>query len=99
MEVSSMFGAVLVAVDGSKHAAKAVDLATRLAQVDHDEVVVLHVTEVMPSRFRTPVSVDYALDEEAIRLAKRYAEALEAAGVKARTEFRHIHYGLSTSPG
>jgi nucleotide-binding universal stress UspA family protein len=37
--------------------------------------------------------VEYVLDEETIRLAKRYAEALEAAGVKARTEFRHIRHG------
>jgi nucleotide-binding universal stress UspA family protein len=93
LEVSSMFGTVLLAVDGSKHAEKAVDLATKLAQSDKDEVVVLHVTEVMPTRFPTPPDVEYALDEEAISLAKRYAEALEAAGVKARTEFRHVHSG------
>jgi nucleotide-binding universal stress UspA family protein len=88
-----MFGTVLLAVDGSKHAEKAVDLATKLAQVDGDKVVVLHVTEVMPTRFQVPSAVEYALDEETIQLARRYAEALEAAGVKARTEFRHIHSG------
>jgi len=47
----------------------------------------------MPTRFQVPSAVEYALDEETISLAKRYAEALEAAGVKARTEFRHIHSG------
>jgi nucleotide-binding universal stress UspA family protein len=88
-----MFGTVLLAVDGSKHAEKAVDLATKLAQIDHDEVVIVHVIEVMPTRFQVPPDVEYVLDEEAIRLAKRYAEDLEAAGVKARTEFRHIRYG------
>jgi nucleotide-binding universal stress UspA family protein len=88
-----MFGTVLLAVDGSKHAEKAVDLATKLAQTDGDKVVVLHVTEVMPARFQVPSAVEYALDEETIQLAKRYAEALGAAGVEARTEFRHIHSG------
>jgi nucleotide-binding universal stress UspA family protein len=88
-----MFGTVLLAVDGSKHAEKAVDLATKLAQIDHDEVVVVHVTEVLPTRFQVPPDVEYVLDEEVIRLAKRYAENLNAAGVKARTEFRHIRYG------
>jgi nucleotide-binding universal stress UspA family protein len=88
-----MFGTVLLAVDGSKHAEKAVDLATKLAQIDHDEVVVVHVTEVLPTRFQVPPDVEYVLDEEVIRLANRYAENLNAAGVKARTEFRHISYG------
>jgi nucleotide-binding universal stress UspA family protein len=92
-EVSSMFGTVLLAVDGSKHAEKAVDLATKLAQIDHDEVVIVHVTEVMPARFQVPPDVEYVLDEHAIRLAKQYAENLEAAGVKARTEFPYIRYG------
>jgi nucleotide-binding universal stress UspA family protein len=92
-EVDSMFGTILLAVDGSQHAEKAVDLATKLAQIDHDEVVVLHVTEVMPTRFQIPPDVEYVLDEETIRLAKRYVETLETAGVKARTEFRHIRYG------
>jgi nucleotide-binding universal stress UspA family protein len=87
-----MFGTVLLAVDGSEHAEKAVDLATKLAQIDGDKVV-LHVTEVMPTRFQVPSAVEYALDEETIQLARRYAEALEVAGVKARTEFRHIHSG------
>jgi nucleotide-binding universal stress UspA family protein len=88
-----MFGTVLLAVDGSTYAEKAVGLATKLAQIDHDEVVVLHVTEVMPTRFQIPPDVEHVLDEEAIRLARRYAEALAAAGVRAHTEFRHVRHG------
>jgi nucleotide-binding universal stress UspA family protein len=87
-----MFGTVLLAVDGSKHAEKAVDLATQLVQ-DDAEVVVLHVTEILPARFQTVTSADYTSDTEAIELAKRYAKDLGATGVKARTEFRHIRYG------
>jgi nucleotide-binding universal stress UspA family protein len=87
-----MFGTVLLAVDGSKHAEKAVDLAGKLIR-EHDEVVVLHVTEVLPARFQTTSGAEYAADQEAVELATRHAKEFESAGVRARTEFRHIRYG------
>jgi hypothetical protein len=45
-----MFGTILVAVDGSKPAAKAVELAARIAKADSDAIVVVHVTERLPYR-------------------------------------------------
>ncbi len=87
-----MFATILLAVDGSKHAAKAVDLAAQLA-VDDAEVVVLHVAEVLPARFQTTGAVDDAVDADVVALAKRYAKDLEAAGCRARTEFRQIRFG------
>jgi hypothetical protein len=42
-----MFGTILLAVDGSPYAERAAELTQRLT-ADGDEVVVLHVTEIMP---------------------------------------------------
>jgi nucleotide-binding universal stress UspA family protein len=48
-----MFGTILLAVDGSTFSEKAVELAKRLAAATNDEVVVTHVTELLPARFQT----------------------------------------------
>ena len=45
-----MFDTILVAVDGSKPAEKAVELAARIAKADGDAIVVVHVTESLPYR-------------------------------------------------
>jgi nucleotide-binding universal stress UspA family protein len=45
-----MFGTILLAVDGSKPAERAVELAARIAKADGDEIVVVHVTERPPYR-------------------------------------------------
>jgi hypothetical protein len=45
-----MFDTILVAVDGSKPAEKAVELAARIAKADGDAIVVVHVTERLPYR-------------------------------------------------
>jgi nucleotide-binding universal stress UspA family protein len=88
-----MFGAILLAVDGSKHSEKAVELAKRLATVGNDEVVVTHVTELLPARFQTYPGLDYEADHEVIELAQGYVAELEEAGIKARTELRSAQYG------
>jgi nucleotide-binding universal stress UspA family protein len=44
-----MFGTIVLAVDGSDHAHKAVELARELALAGGDEVVVTHVTELLPT--------------------------------------------------
>ena len=88
-----MFRTIMLAVDGSKYSEKAVELAKRLARDTHDEVVVAHVTELLPARFQTSPGLDDEADQEVIKLAKEYVAELEEAGIKARTEFRSAQYG------
>jgi nucleotide-binding universal stress UspA family protein len=88
-----MFGTILLAVDGSKYSEKAVELAKQLATVSNDEVVVAHVTELLPARFQTFPGVDSQLDQEAVEFSKAYVAELEEAGVKARAELRSSQYG------
>jgi nucleotide-binding universal stress UspA family protein len=88
-----MFGTILLAVDGSTYSEKAVELAKRLATATNDEVVVTHVTELLPARFQTFPGVDSQLDQEAVEFTRTYVAELEEAGVKARTELRSSQYG------
>ena len=88
-----MFGTILLAVDGSTYSEKAVELAKRLATTTNDEVVVTHVTELLPARFQTFPGVDSELDQEAVEFTKAYLAELEGAGVKARAELRSSQYG------
>jgi nucleotide-binding universal stress UspA family protein len=88
-----MFGTILLAVDGSEHSEKAVELAKRLAAATNDEVVVTHVTELLPARFQTFPGVDSMLDQEAVEFTKGYVAELEETGVKARSELRSSQYG------
>jgi nucleotide-binding universal stress UspA family protein len=74
------FGTILLAVDGSAHADRATELARKLATAGGDEVVVVHVTEMMVGRFTGPVDVDE--DQEAITRTKQHTQELETAGVK-----------------
>jgi nucleotide-binding universal stress UspA family protein len=88
-----MFRTIVLAVDGSKHSEKAVELAKRLAMATDDEVVVTHVTELLPARFQTYPGFDYEADREVVQLAQGYVAELEEAGIKARTELRSAQYG------
>jgi nucleotide-binding universal stress UspA family protein len=78
-----MFGTILLAVDGSPYAERAAELTQRLT-ADGDEVVVLHVTEIMP--IHGGVSVDVNLDVEGIEAAHRLGRDLEQAGVPTKVE-------------
>jgi nucleotide-binding universal stress UspA family protein len=88
-----MFKTILLAVDGSEHAEKAAELAAQLAREGNDEIVVTHVTEVLPARYQVHPGLDYEFDQEAIELAKGYATDMEADGLKVRIELRHSQYG------
>jgi len=88
-----MFRTIVLAVDGSKYSEKAVELAMQLAVSTNDEVVVTHVTELLPARFQTYPGLDYEMDREVIELAKRYVAELEEAGVNARAELRSAQSG------
>ncbi|HKQ00578.1 MAG TPA: universal stress protein [Actinomycetes bacterium] len=88
-----MFRTILLAVDGSKYSEKAVELAKHLATVGNEEVVVVHVTELLPARFQAYPGLDYEADNDVIELTKGYVADLEKAGVKARAELRSAQYG------
>jgi nucleotide-binding universal stress UspA family protein len=88
-----MFGTILLAVDGSTYSEKAVELAKHLATVGNEEVVVTHVTELLPARFQAYPGLDSEHDQEVIDLAKGYVAELEEAGIKARAELRSVQYG------
>jgi nucleotide-binding universal stress UspA family protein len=88
-----MFKTILLAVDGSDHAEKAAELAAQLAREGNDEIVVTHVTEVLPSRYQVQPGLDFEFDKDTIELAKGYATDMEADGLKVRVELRHSQYG------
>ena len=88
-----MFRTIVLAVDGSKHSEKAVELTKHLAAAGNEEVVVAHVTELLPARFQTYPGLDYEADQETIELTKSYVAELEEAGVTARAELRSAQYG------
>jgi nucleotide-binding universal stress UspA family protein len=88
-----MFQTILLAVDGSKHSEKAVELAKHLATVGHDQVVVTHVTELLPARFQGYPGLDAEADNDVIELATGYVAELEEAGIKARAELPSAQYG------
>ena len=88
-----MFRTIVLAVDGSKYSEKAVELAKHLATVGNEEVVVTHVTELLPARFQAYPGLDAEPDKEVIELAKGYVAELEEAGIKARAELRSSQYG------
>ena len=89
-----MFGTILLAVDGSEPAEKAVELAARIAKADGDEIVVVHVTERLPYReVQPPPEGHLEGDRGAIQLAEQYTKDLEAAGLRAGVDLRHTMYG------
>jgi nucleotide-binding universal stress UspA family protein len=78
-----MFGTILLAVDGSAYAQRAAERVRRLA-TGGDDVVVLHVTEIMPIHGGTAVELD--LDREGMEAARRFGSELEQAGVPTKLE-------------
>lgn len=75
-----MFEKVLLAVDGSEHAAKAVPVAAELAKKSDGEVLVFHACEFMVAR-----GGSYELESKAAanELVEHAAAELTAADVKA----------------
>jgi nucleotide-binding universal stress UspA family protein len=78
-----MFGTILVALDGSPYSQRAAELVRRLAD-GGDDVVVVHVTEIMPIHGGTTVELD--LDREGLAAARRFGRELEQAGVPTKVE-------------
>ena len=85
-----MFGTILLAVDGSSYSQRAAELVRRLA-AGGDDVVVLHVTEIMPIHGGTAVELD--LDREGVEVARRFGRELEQAGVPTKLELLRAFAG------
>jgi nucleotide-binding universal stress UspA family protein len=76
-----MFGTILLALDGSPYALRAAELVRRLAD-GGDDVVVLHVTEIMPMHG----GINLGWDREGLEAARRLGRELEQAGVPHKVE-------------
>ncbi|HTT49819.1 MAG TPA: universal stress protein [Streptosporangiaceae bacterium] len=88
-----MFGTIVVGVDGSGHADRAVETAAKIAAGTKDKVVVFHGMVVHHAR--ATAYTDETLDETQ-QLVDRYVAQLAAAGVAATGE---MHRELETGIG
>jgi nucleotide-binding universal stress UspA family protein len=86
-----MFRTILLAVDSSPQAERAGDLATKLATTCGDEVVVVHVVELIAAPGGWTVDLDG--DREGIHAAERVVKEVEAAGANARLILRQALAG------
>lgn len=85
-----MFEKILLAVDGSEHSAKAVDVAGDLAQRYDGEVVVLHVRE---HEITWGADIDIETAAEARSLVDGVVRRLKDAGVNVRGEVVRVPLG------
>jgi nucleotide-binding universal stress UspA family protein len=85
-----VFDKVLLAVDGSAHACRAVPVAVDLAKKSGGEVVILHARE-----FRLAKGVAYTPEDsqEATTLVDRVRDQIAAAGVPVRGRVVTSHEG------
>jgi nucleotide-binding universal stress UspA family protein len=83
-----MFGTILLALDGSPYAQRAAELVRRLAD-GGDDVIVLHVTEIMP--IHGGINVDWEF--EGLEAARRLGRELERAGVPHKVELVRAFVG------
>lgn len=85
-----MFEKILLAVDGSEHSAKAVDVAGDLARRYEGEVIVLHVRE---HEITWGADIDIETATEARALVDGVVRQLKDAGVNARGEVVRVPLG------
>jgi len=87
-----MFGTIVVGVDGSGHADRAVETVAKMAAETKDKVVVFH--GVVIHHARATAYTDETLDEMQ-QLVDRYVSQLAAAGVPATGEMhRELEIGI-----
>ena len=87
-----MFGTIVVGVDGSGPAGRAVEAAAKIAADTKDEVVVCHGV-IVTHAWGTDLPAETT--DETQPLVDRYMVQLAAAGVPATGEVRHeLHNGI-----
>ena len=84
-----MFEKILVAVDGSPHARKAIDLTAELAKRTNAEVLVFHVREVEVGKFSGAMEPP----KEARDLVNEVVAELTEQGVVAKGEIQGAPFG------
>jgi nucleotide-binding universal stress UspA family protein len=89
-----MFDTIVVGVDGSPHAERAVQVAGQLARAVGDKVVVIHERETYPGGGIGPVVIETLAD--ATKLVDGYVDELTEAGVAATGE---VHRAMNSRVG
>jgi nucleotide-binding universal stress UspA family protein len=84
-EVDTMFERIVLAVDGSEPAKRAIPVAADIASKYGSEVIAVHVQEQQLGRGGP---IGYDTTEEAIRVADDAARSMKDVGVSARAEAR-----------
>jgi nucleotide-binding universal stress UspA family protein len=83
-----MFSTIVLAVDNSKHSARATEVVKQLAEATNAVVIVLHVHEIAIGRWGRLRIDDPSEDDFAAGIVAE----LSGAGVQARTEVREVNY-------
>jgi nucleotide-binding universal stress UspA family protein len=87
-----MFEKVVVAVDGSESADRAVMVAAELAEAQNGEIVVVHVAPLVVVGWA--VAIEAENPEEASGLADEAVRTMKDRGISARPEVRTAARGL-----
>jgi nucleotide-binding universal stress UspA family protein len=88
-----MFKRILLAVDGSQHSERAIEVASDVARSSGAEVVVFHVQEKIPTP--TGSYVARISGEEEVAIADVTAKRLKSEGVNATFEETSAFYGFA----
>ena len=88
-----MFEKILLAVDGSETADRAVELTAQLATAMRSDVTVFHVREVEYGRFHSTLEAP----ADALAIANKVVERLTGQGIVAKAEVRSAPFGRAAS--
>jgi nucleotide-binding universal stress UspA family protein len=87
-----MFKSIVIALDGSDTAKRAIPIAVELAKADHAKVVIAHVEERMATKGRAPLHTD----EDQIQAdLEALVENLEGQGIEATIAMGDVMAGGS----
>jgi nucleotide-binding universal stress UspA family protein len=85
-----MFTKILVGMDGSDHARRALGFAVNLARQVEARLVLAHVDEEVVGRYGGPI---HPTEEEVQAEIKRQAEELESQGIETTVAMRSVMLG------
>lgn len=90
-----MFNTIVVGLDGSKCAERAVPIAVELAKRDGAKIVIAHVTEKLAGKGGPDIHAD---EEEILTSIRRRARELSDAGVETSVETATVSAGGPAHP-